>query len=99
MLRTGFGVNVIPDATVHRFHSAPNAGPTGRGNHYNAASLFGIDYPCTVVPDAVATMPGYYGTLWGRGFTMLVICLFGAIGHIETGTLTPPPEPSLRAMC
>lgn len=63
-----WGFNVIPDATVHRFHGAPNAGPTGRGNHHNAASLFGIDYPCTVVPDAVATMPGYYWYPVGQGF-------------------------------
>ncbi|MDD3001678.1 MAG: hypothetical protein PHF29_07980 [Candidatus Riflebacteria bacterium] len=60
--------NVVPDATVHRFHSAPNAGPTGRGNHNNASWLFGIDYPCTVVPDAVATMPGYYWYPVGQGY-------------------------------
>ncbi|NCB47268.1 hypothetical protein EOM81_09655, partial [bacterium] len=63
-----WGFNVIPDATVHRFHGAPNAGPTGRGNHHNAAWLFGIDYPCTVVPDAVATMPGYYWYPVGQGY-------------------------------
>ena len=69
-----WGFNVIPDATVHRFHGAPNAGPTGRGNHHNAASLFGIDYPCTVVPDAVATMPGYYWYPVGQGFYHAHVC-------------------------
>jgi hypothetical protein len=60
-----------PPATVHRYHTAPNAGPTGRGNHtttYITRLFGGTDYPCNVIPDAVATMPGYHWYPVGTGF-------------------------------
>jgi len=66
-----YGFNEVPPYTVHRFHGAPNASPTGRGNHPAGTinSLFGgIDYPCNTVPAAVATMPGYYWYPMGKGF-------------------------------
>lgn len=66
-----YNFNQVPPATVHRFHGAPNASPTGRGNHPTRTinSLFGgIDYPCNTIPAAVAGMPGYYWYPVGQGF-------------------------------
>jgi len=66
-----YGFNEVPPSTVHRFHGAPNASPTGRGNHptWTINSLFGgVDYPCNRVPDAVATMPGFFWYPMGSGF-------------------------------
>ena len=61
----------VPPCTVHRFHSDPNSSTTGLGNHgaWTITSLFaGIDYPCNTIPDAVATMPGYYWYPVGQGY-------------------------------
>ena len=66
-----YGFATVPPATVHRFHGAPNASPTGRGNHptWTINGLFGgIDYPCNTVPAAVPGMPGYYWYPVGQGF-------------------------------
>ncbi len=66
-----YGFSEVPPATVHRFHGAPSAGPTGRGNHptWTINSLFGgVDYPCNTVPAAVATMPGFHWYPMGTGF-------------------------------
>lgn len=68
---TVHGFTTVPAHTVHRFHSEPNAGRTGKGNHPDGTinSLFGgIDYPCNTIPAAVATMPGYYWYPVGKGY-------------------------------
>ncbi|MFZ2955471.1 MAG: hypothetical protein WA705_01045 [Candidatus Ozemobacteraceae bacterium] len=64
-----YDVNTVPPFTVHRFHGAPNQGPTGRGNHPRGTinSLFGgTDYPCSIIPADVATMPGYQWVPYGK---------------------------------
>ncbi|EKD83762.1 MAG: hypothetical protein ACD_39C00466G0001, partial [uncultured bacterium] len=66
-----YGFATVPPATVHRFHGAPNASPTGRGNHptWTISGLFGgIDYPCNTIPAAVPGMPGYYWYPVGQGY-------------------------------
>lgn len=68
---TVYGFDTVPPATVHRFHGAFNAAPTRRGNHPIGTinALFGgIDYPCSVVPDAVPGMPGFYWYPVGQGY-------------------------------
>ena len=64
-----YDIYTVPPFTVHRFHGASNQGPTGRGNHPLGTinSLFaGTDYPCSIVPTNVATMPGYQWVPLGK---------------------------------
>jgi hypothetical protein len=95
-----YGFNEVPPATVHRFHGAPNASVTGRGNHPASIinSLFGgIDFPCNTVPTAVATMPGYYWYPMGRGFYHAADVVvwsnwtYGTAASNRRTTADPPP--------
>lgn len=95
-----YAFNEVPPSTVHRFHGAPNASPTGRGNHPTGTinSLFGgIDYPCNTVPTAVATMPGYYWYPMGRGYYHAADVVvwsnwtYGTAAANRRSTSNPPP--------
>ena len=93
-----YNFDQIPPATVHRFHGAPNNSPTGRGNHPSGTinALFGgIDYPCSRIPAAVATMPGYYwypvGTGFYHSFDEVVWSNWTYGGGYRRSTSNPPP--------
>ncbi len=95
-----YGFNEVPPYTVHRFHGAPNASTTGRGNHpsWTISSLFGgIDYPCNTVPAAVAGQSGYYWYPMGNGFyhaTDVVVWsnwTYGTAAENRRTLANPPP--------
>lgn len=95
-----YAFSEVPPYTVHRFHGAPNASPTGRGNHptWTISSLFGgVDYPCNTVPAAVATMPGYYWYPMGKGYYHSADVVvwsnwtYGTAAENRRTTANPPP--------
>ena len=97
-----YNFNQVPPATVHRFHGAPGASVTGRGNHPagTISGLFGgIDYPCNRIPDAVATMPGYYWYPVGQGYYHAADVVVGSnwtYGGASRRPLSNPPPVSER---
>lgn len=60
-------IDYEPTTIVHRYHNQPGDSPTGAGNHTTTdyctslTNIFGgTCYPCSVIPDADPSNPGYY---------------------------------------